>query len=978
MFPAWTPFLVLTLNDRSMIGRHVSQYIIKEQLGRGGMGIVYRARDTKLDRDVALKFLPPELSAAEDSKARFVQEAKAASALDHPNICTIYEISESEDGKLFIAMSYYDGQTLKYLLDEGAMSESKAAGIALQIAEGLSKAHGAGITHRDIKPANIMVTAEGRVKILDFGLAKLEQGLDLTKAGSTVGTTAYMSPEQASGKEVDGRTDIWSLGVILYEMLSGDKAFGGGYDQAVLYSVMNEDPEPLDGIGAGLADAVTGMMKKNPEERFRSAEEVIAALDPFASGTSRTVPADIVSASNFPLKWIGVVVALLLVSLILIVAWPVSTPEQGIEEGLVVLPFNIQGGEDLDYLRNGLVYLISDRLDGLFPLRIVDPNAIVAKADRRSAGTYDADTGRQFASAMGQSHFMVGSAAAAGPGLVLFVSIYDNEKVQYAVRAEIDDASLISSAVDDIARQILTHEYDESSRYLASMIGRAGGSYGAMRAYLEGVEALKRQDFRAARNAGIRAIQEDSTYAMGYYLKGRATSWLMLGDSHEDDYRTALQFSESLSPRLVRYLELELNPSTSGYQSLLLSYPEMLDARGRMADWMYHRNPYRFQPSAESIPYFLEALKEDPNNREYASHIVSFAAKGYGPVSLDSVIHLVGDGSPYKFLAANTQERDSLTQQIVEGNDRAFRYWETAYTAEDFDMARRMVVAGDQIADQSTDSFSKYLAILINVHQSLAEGRFGDFHDNLTLLEPRAEGHRLSIKAVSYQSPFFEGLGDSLVAVVDRISRLDTTRIRLTTNNRAFGGVPAGETRDIQLYLQGIVAARRGDSEAVVSIAERLVERADYHADSTFARSFAARLNGYAEATEENWEGALEYFNQGFRRKARSSTNQSWWETDAPARWIRGQVLSKLGRTEEAIASIQSIHDGWGWIEWFWLGPIYLQRGQWEEELGQTEKAIDTYSRFLDLMESADPQFDEQKAFVRARLNSLITAESGG
>jgi len=174
------------------------------------MGIVYRARDTKLDRDVALKFLSPELSANKEAKARFVQEAKAAFALDHPNICTIHEIGESDDGKLFIVMSLYDGQTLKYLLEDGAFEAGKAANIASQMAEGLRKAHAAGIVHRDIKPANIMVTEDGLVKILDFGLAKLGQGMDLTKEGSMVGTTAYMSPEQSSGKNVDGRTDRWA------------------------------------------------------------------------------------------------------------------------------------------------------------------------------------------------------------------------------------------------------------------------------------------------------------------------------------------------------------------------------------------------------------------------------------------------------------------------------------------------------------------------------------------------------------------------------------------------------------------------------------------------------------------------------------------------------------------------------------------------------------------------------------------------
>lgn len=216
-----------------MIDKIVSHYKITEKLGGGGMGVVYKARDLKLDRFVALKFLPPHLSSDENAKKRFIQEAKAASALDHPNICTIYEIDETSDSQMFIAMACYDGETLKKKIERGPLDLPAAVEYAIQTAQALVKAHSSGIIHRDIKPANIMVTGEGTVKVVDFGLAKLGSDVKMTGSGVTLGTAAYMSPEQLRGEVADHRADIWALGVVLYEMLCGRTPFAGDYPQAL-------------------------------------------------------------------------------------------------------------------------------------------------------------------------------------------------------------------------------------------------------------------------------------------------------------------------------------------------------------------------------------------------------------------------------------------------------------------------------------------------------------------------------------------------------------------------------------------------------------------------------------------------------------------------------------------------------------------------------------------------------------------------
>jgi serine/threonine-protein kinase len=265
-----------------MIGKTISHYRILEKLGEGGMGVVYKAEDTKLKRTVALKFLPPELTRDAEAKARFIQEAQAASALDHPNICTIYEIDETSEGRLFICMAHYEGETLKERVQRGPLDAREAVRIAMQIGQGLAKAHSQGIVHRDIKPANIVITKDGLPKILDFGLAKLAGQTKLTKAGSMLGTVAYMSPEQARGDAVDHRTDIWSLGVVLYEMLIGTCPFRSEYDQALVYSILNEEPASLKSLRADvpieLERAAAKTLRKDPGERFQSMGAFVSTL----------------------------------------------------------------------------------------------------------------------------------------------------------------------------------------------------------------------------------------------------------------------------------------------------------------------------------------------------------------------------------------------------------------------------------------------------------------------------------------------------------------------------------------------------------------------------------------------------------------------------------------------------------------------------------------------------------------------------
>ncbi|MHB1048454.1 MAG: protein kinase domain-containing protein [Bacteroidota bacterium] len=275
-----------------MIGQTILQYTILEKLGEGGMGVVYKAQDKKLDRFVALKFLPQHLAASEQDKARFIQEARSASALNHPNVCTIHDIGDHE-GQLFIVMEFVDGKSLKEKKEQRAQKQILEIGI--QAAEGLAAAHEKGIVHRDIKPDNIMIRKDGIVQIMDFGLAKLYtsgNGSRLTKAGTTMGTIGYMSPEQVQGLDVDHRTDIFSLGVVMYEMLAGESPFKGVHETAIMYEIVNVDPAPLaaikEGIDPELDQCILECLQKEKDDRCQSAKELAKDLRRIKKSTGQT------------------------------------------------------------------------------------------------------------------------------------------------------------------------------------------------------------------------------------------------------------------------------------------------------------------------------------------------------------------------------------------------------------------------------------------------------------------------------------------------------------------------------------------------------------------------------------------------------------------------------------------------------------------------------------------------------------------
>jgi serine/threonine protein kinase len=353
------------------------RYQLVEELGRGGMGVVYKAEDIKLKRTVALKFLPPELTHIPDVKDRFMREAQAAAALDHPNICTVYEFDEAEE-KTFISMAYVEGQSLRKKLESGPLELDKALRIATQAAQGLQIAHKKGIVHRDIKSANIMVTEDNQAKIMDFGLARMTGGTLLTQEGTAMGTIAYMSPEQARGKEVDHRTDIWSFGVVLYEMLTGELPFKGDHEQAIVYAIRKDKPRPITEVNAEIPQSIEQVvekaLEKDADKRYQQVDELLDDLKSISAGiVPEEIKARLRKAKLLKRKrsilyagTVGLVIVIAVLALILF------TGRAEAIDSIAVLPLeNLTGDQERDYFVIGVTDELIGQLGQISGLRRV-------------------------------------------------------------------------------------------------------------------------------------------------------------------------------------------------------------------------------------------------------------------------------------------------------------------------------------------------------------------------------------------------------------------------------------------------------------------------------------------------------------------------------------------------------------------------------------------------------------------------------
>lgn len=470
-------------------GQRVAQYEVVATLGRGGMGVVYKAYDARLDRHVALKFLPSYLASDDAARARLTSEARAASALDHPNICTIYDIGELEDGRMFLALACYEGEILKDRIATGPLAVEDVVAITAQIAQALSAAHGRGIVHRDIKPSNVMITTDGMVKILDFGIAKLREA-DLTQ-GPAMGTLGYMSAEQLRGETTDARTDLWSLGVVVYEMLTGRRPFEGADQQRLMQAIRTEPVTPLAELRAGLPPqlvrVVETCLQKDPEARYRNADELLAELPGPETRAGR---------SSVPFRRVAVL--------------PLESPTSAADEG---------------YLAEGIAEELRGRLSGLSGLQVI---ARTSTTQFRESGKDAAQIGSE----LGADTIVQGAVARSGENVSITLQLVDVTRSDplWATEQNVPISELqnaLRAMAWQITSELAVQVYGDERRQLAREGTESAAAYAL---YLKGRYFWNKRDrtnIQQARACFEQALDLDPVFARAW--AGLADTFCVLG-----------------------------------------------------------------------------------------------------------------------------------------------------------------------------------------------------------------------------------------------------------------------------------------------------------------------------------------------------------------------------------------------------------------------------------------------------------------
>ena len=620
-----------------MVGKTISHYKILEKLGAGGMGVVYKAEDTKLKRIVALKFLPQQTLASAEEKRRFVHEAQAAAALNHANICTVYEIDESE-GQTFIAMEYVEGQNLKQKVGSSPLKLEETLDIAMQVAQGLHEAHEKGIVHRDIKTANVMTTSKGQVKITDFGLAKLREQTKLTKTGTTMGTAAYMSPEQTQGEEVDQRTDIWSLGVLLYEMLTGKLPFAGDYEQAVMYSILHEEPEPITGLRTGvpmeLERIVFKVLEKNPEERYQHADELLIDLQrvqkSLETKSHRFVPSEVKSRgrrwSTSPVLWTTIIVLFGLAGGVLLF-YPSKTIPFSKRDWILITDFENLTGEDVfdKSLNTALTVSIEQSsYVNVYSRRRIEQT--LKRMKMNDVDRIDEEVGSEIAEREGIKVMLVPSISRLGERYVLTSEIKD-VKTGTSLQSHIVQAQgqeEVLSALDNATKAIRQNlgetlaSISQSSKPLSKV---TTSSLEALKQYSLGIENHRKGNFDEAKLYYENALRIDSTFTAARASLGmihfEVSAWREGFDREKGKRLLAkvVEHVDNLTDKekygilafYARAVENNLEKAIEYCKMRLALYPEDVAAFNNLG-WYYQQ----MQRYREALPELKRALQIDP------------------------------------------------------------------------------------------------------------------------------------------------------------------------------------------------------------------------------------------------------------------------------------------------------------------------------------------------------------------------------
>jgi serine/threonine protein kinase/tetratricopeptide (TPR) repeat protein len=977
-------------------GTVLDAYEIEAAIGAGGMGVVYRAHDRRLHRTVALKFIAPELIHNGEARARLIREARAAAALDHPHICTIHAIEQAPDGRLFLVMPYYNGETLKQRLSRGALDVSTATWIAAEVAEGLAHAHRAGIIHRDIKPANVLLTDEGAVKILDFGIARLTGGAAATRSGVTIGTAAYMAPEQVRGESSDARADIWSLGVLLYEMSSGQRPFRGDSEAAVLYAVLEAEPEPI-GLPSGLDRLLERMLSKDATLRPSEAAAVADVLRQFHAQQTAVSP---VRTPEFPAllgrRARSMALGAVLVALLGFAALASSrmsadhTPESA---GIAVLPFVVRGDAELDYLRDGMVHLLSTKLDGISDLRAVDPHALLA-AFGSDQSTPDPAMGRAAAGRFGAQAFVLGTVLRLGTGIELSASLYaPGGELQATANAMAKQETDLSSAIDELVRELVAHRLTDAGARLAGIAAMTTRSLPALRSYLEG-EHLLRTGHPAAAIAELqRAVQLDSTFGLAWYRLARAAGWIGPLELNQEAAARAVRYGGAL-PERTRALVSAYRVFRTGdpleaerlYGRIFARYPEDMETLELLGETLFHNNPFFGRSTAEARQPLERALAMDPGNRELMVHLMDLAAKDGRKATLDSLTERYIATEPGSETPTALHAYAALRTLVLESPEAREGALSTLAAAGPDAIEDALVRVAPQLRDSE---LSDRLAAMLTDASHPADLRsIGHLHRAWFAIArgrwSAAETHWRNAGSPRSGWPLVHRvLAATLPHAPTSTAKLDSLRGSVAAWTPAAAledGLHEGDLYNVRIYLLGLLDWRAGDNAGVArAIADLATPSSTASTAGTpgLASALASTLRALELWRAGRSVDALAALDQAqlripFHRRANSPLLEQHLN-----RFVRAEILRAMGAADanasddDALRWYASLEDGY--FHWGapFLAPALLGSAEIHERNGRIEQAVAAYERFFTLWADAEPGVHTWLELARERLQRM-------
>jgi len=938
------------------------------------MGVVYKAQDTKLDRIVALKFLPEHLLCDEEAKRRFVHEAKAASALNHPNITTIHEIDEVE-GECFICMEYIEGRSIKELLKEKGLSIEELLKIAIQTAEGLSKAHKKDIVHRDIKSDNIMLTPDGLVKIMDFGLAKLKGVTKLTKTGSTLGTLQYMSPEQAQGQEVDHGSDIFSFGVILYEMITGQLPFKGDHEAAVIYSIVNEIPEPLArykaNVPEGLQRIIDKTLEKDRNIRYQSVADVIADLKGLQKETGVS---NVIVAKKKILPFVVPASIIFLLVLLFLILKPFRLeigPERRAvaeENSLAIMYFeNMVDREDNDKIADMITALLITDLSESQYMRVVSRQRlydILKLLGKEDLKVIDKTIASEIAEKAGTNWILTGSILQTEPNIILTSDISEARtgKILATQRIAGEAGEDLFTVVDKLTAEVKEDlslpegAKKELDRPVAEVTTHSSEAY---RYYLEGLDYQSKLYSEEAEESFRKALGYDSTFAMAYYELCDYTS----GPEHKQLLAKAVKYSDRASQKEKHYIRVyeayvsgDYAKSIKELHKLVERYPD--DKRALYALGGHYSDSRLFE---QALYYLNKATEIDPLYK-LAYNKLAYVYDELGDFdksiwAINKYISIApNEANPYD-TRGDLYAYNGKINQAIESYKKALEIKPDFYSSlenlgnmylfkREYDKAESCYQVLASNPDKDNRSWGRTLLAYIPLYQGKFEEALevlnnGIAADKMEQVES-AQILKLFMKAVIYREK------DLNLAVKETEKCLETIH--------SFD--PDDKFSWQHYYV--LVLAESKDFEKAEQVTEALKKNIE-EKDST-----AIWMYWYAAGCIEFSKGNLERAVANFEKLVEADPYFPNWFLLAKAYL----ASSRLGEAVAQYEKILSSYEGNRAFNTIRAVKAYYLLGLAYEKSGWNKKAIEQYEEFLDIWKDADPGIPEVED-AKKRLEKL-------